>query len=310
MSPTVLITGAAGFLGKHVAAHFAANGWRVVGMDLLARENINVGAMSDYHRIALPSPNLGDLLRVEKPQAFIHCAGRASVPLSMDDPASDFRDNTVLTFEVLDALRRFAPRCRFILLSSAAVYGNPESLPISESHQPAPLSPYGFHKWQCELLCQEFSRIYDLATASVRIFSAYGPGLQRQVIWDICHKALVGAPLCLRGTGHESRDFIHATDIARALRTVVEKADCRGECYNLASGNEVTIGELARQLMKALGLGISAEFDGQASPGVPLCWRADISKIAALGFVPSIELKDGLDEVARWTVSQHIEQAQ
>src|SRR5438552_189686 len=79
------------------------------------------------------------------------------------------------------------------------------------------LSPYGYHKRQAELICEEFSRVYALPTAVARIFSAYGPGLRRQVVWDICEKALATGKLELRGTGAESRDFIHAADIARGL---------------------------------------------------------------------------------------------
>jgi UDP-glucose 4-epimerase len=117
----------------------------------------------------LPNPALGELLAAERPQVCIHCAGRASVPQSMKDPAPDFRDNTALTFELLNLLRQYVPGCRFLLLSSAAVYGNPRSLPVGEGDEVRPVSPYGFHKRQCELLCQEFSSIYGVPTASVRI---------------------------------------------------------------------------------------------------------------------------------------------
>jgi UDP-glucose 4-epimerase len=300
MSRTVFITGIAGFLGRHIARHFAQIGWRVAGVDALAPENVQLGPVVRYTRLQLPSSDLGPLLRELAPDACIHCAGRASVPLSMEDPAADFHGNTVLTFELLDALRRCAPRCRFILLSSAAVYGNPASLPVAESQSLAPLSPYGFHKRQCELLCQEFTATYAIPSLAVRIFSAYGPGLRRQIVWEICERLLTTATLALRGTGRESRDFIHATDIARALAVLAEKAPAEGEIYNVSTGRETTIRELAGLASNALDLRVDAHFDGTIRPGDPLNWRGDITKLSALGFTPAIPLEQGLAQVAHW----------
>ncbi len=301
---TVLITGVAGFLGRFIARQFAREGWRVVGIDVASPENAQLSPGTMYHRMQLPSPGLPDLLRALPPDVCVHCAGRASVPFSMKDPAADFRDNTVLTFELLDALRREAPRCHFLLLSSAAVYGNPASLPVTETQRTAPLSPYGYHKLQCELLCEEFSRIYALPTTVVRIFSAYGPGLRRQVVWDICERVLSSASLTLHGTGRESRDFIHASDIARALVLLAGQSTAQAEVFNLASGEETTIAQLADILLAALLRDTKPAFDGQATPGNPLTWRADIAKIRALGFTPSVTLEQGLRSVATWASAE------
>jgi UDP-glucose 4-epimerase len=222
----------------------------------------------------------------------------------MEDPAADFRDNAVLTFELLETLRTLAPHCRLLFLSSAAVYGNPSSLPVAETHRTAPLSPYGYHKLQCELLCEEFTRIYGVPTTIVRIFSAYGPGLRRQVVWDICERAFTESDLTLHGTGRESRDFIHASDIARALHLLAEKGGAEADVYNLASGEETTIASLADLLLSALLREARPIFDGRATPGNPLCWRADIGKIGALGFKPAITLEQGLRGVAAWCAAE------
>jgi UDP-glucose 4-epimerase len=304
MSKTVLITGAAGFLGRYVARQFLREGWQVLAVDDVPPENAPAGADVHFERMKLPDTRLTDLLRRAAPSVCVHCAGRASVPLSMDDPASDFQANAGLTFELLEALRRHAPACRFLLLSSAAVYGNPSTLPVAETHPIAPLSPYGYHKRQAELLCEEFSRIYALPTASARIFSAYGPGLRRQVVWDTCEKVLATGQLALRGTGAESRDFIHAADIARALHLLATNAPCEGEIYNVASGREATIAELAAILLDALGSSVKAIFDGAATPGNPLHWRAGIGKIGALGFAPAIPLEQGLRTTAAWCAAE------
>lgn len=301
---TILITGAAGFLGRHSAREFAQAGCRVVGVDVAAAENSGLGPNIEYARLTLPSPAFRELIRRTQPTALIHCAGRASVANSMSDPGADFRDGTVLTFEVLDTLRTAAPHCRFVLLSSAAVYGNPASLPVTEEHACAPLSPYGYHKQQSELLCEEFARLFAVPTTVVRIFSAYGPGLRRQVVWDICRQALTGPELRLRGTGGESRDFIHAADVARALRQIVEASPCTGEIYNLASGIETTIAELAERILRTLGRTIPVRFDGAQTPGDPRHWSADISRLRALGWEPRVTLEKGLESIAAWSAAE------
>lgn len=297
---SVLITGAAGFLGRHIARHFSREAWNIVGVDVVPPENAGTFPGETYHRIALPDPAFHSLLRGTKPDVCIHAAGRASVPLSLENPAADFRDNVGLTYEVLDAIRCEAPKCRFILLSSAAVYGNPAALPVTETQNLAPLSPYGWHKRLCETLVQEFAGVYAIPTLSVRIFSAYGPGLRRQVVWDICQRVLTTGKLSLGGTGMESRDFIHATDIARALMLLANDAPACGEIYNLATGQETTISELASLILRMLQSDIIPAFDGRSRPGDPLNWRADISLIRKLGFSPLVTLESGLSQFAAW----------
>lgn len=301
---TALITGVSGFIGRYVARHFFSQGWVVIGLDNAPPENAPLATLSHYHQLHLPTPELNNLLQQSAPDVCIHCAGRASVGLSVSNPSADFYGNTVLTFELLHALYRNVPSCRFIFLSSAAVYGNPESLPVSETQTCAPLSPYGFHKLQCEQLCLEFSKVYGLSTASVRIFSAYGPGLRRQVLWDICHKVITEKSLKLQGTGQESRDFIHALDIAEALKVVATKAPMQGEFYNLGTGREVNIAALADIVLNALKANQIPHFDQIVPVGTPLNWRADISKLQQLGFNPSIPLEQGVKTFAIWCCAE------
>lgn len=299
-SKTILVTGVAGFLGRYVARYFSQQNWTVVGVSHAPPENAPVASLAAYHQMRLPDPKLGDVLKQLNPQVCVHCAGRASVGLSMSDPVADFYNSPALTFEVLNALRLNAPACRFVFLSSAAVYGNPVSLPIAEAQSLAPLSPYGFHKLQTEQLCLEFAKIYGLSTASVRIFSAYGPGLRRQVIWDICQKAIEQDALVLQGTGQESRDFVHALDVARAIGVIADTAPMMGEAYNLATGREVTILELANLLLSALELDRVPQFDGVVPVGAPLNWQADISRLQALGFTPSVSFEHSIKTFAYW----------
>jgi UDP-glucose 4-epimerase len=303
-SQSVLVTGVTGFLGRYVARYFSEQGWSVIGISKSQSENAPALNLKNYYSIHLPDKEFNRIVQDSSPQVCIHCAGRASVGLSVTDPAADFYNNTILTFEILNALRLNAPSCRFIFLSSAAVYGNPESLPLTESQLPAPISPYGFHKYQSEQLCLEFAQVYGLSTASVRIFSAYGPGLRRQVLWDICQKAISQKSLNLQGTGTESRDFIHALDVTRALMLIANSAPMKGEVYNLGTGQEVSITELLNMILNILEYKVSLQFDGIVPVGTPLNWQADISKLKALGFNPQVSLERGVKAFVNWCIAE------
>ena len=299
--PTVLITGVTGFIGRYVARQLALMGWTTIGIGTRPPENAPQQNLTHYYQLALPSSELAAIIRHNEPQICIHCAGRASVALSVEDPAADFAVNADVTFSILNALRCWAPQCKVINLSSAAVYGNPQSLPIREDHTPRPISPYGFHKLVGEQLCSEFSTVYGLPTASLRVFSAYGPGLRRQVLWDICYKIITQNRLNLSGTGNESRDFIHVLDVVNAIVAIATSELMNGDVYNLGTGQEVTILALAQTILEALDCdSIIPEFDGVAPEGTPLNWQADITKLQSLGFSPSVPLDRGIKTFAYW----------
>jgi UDP-glucose 4-epimerase len=296
----VLITGVTGFIGRYVARQFAEAGWSVVGLGTRPPENAPKPDLLSYHPLVLPSADLAGIVQQVQPEVCIHCVGRASVDISVIDPAADFNASVAVTFNILDNLRLYAPKGKFIYLSSAAVYGNPETLPIRESENPNPISPYGFHKLMSEQLCAEFFKVYNLPTAIVRIFSAYGPGLRRQVLWDMCCKALTQNVLRLRGTGDESRDFIHGRDVAKALYMLAERAPCEAEVYNLGSGIETKIKELADLVLEQLSENIPVEFDGHQAVGNPINWRSDVSRIAKIGFTPEVTLERGVKVYVQW----------
>lgn len=297
---SVIITGAAGFLGRQIARHFSANGWTVIGTDASSEENAPISFLSKYISTRLPSEEFVRLVRDVQPNLIVHCAGRASVAHSVLNPQSDFEGNHVLTFSILETLRKYSNETRFILLSSAAVYGNPKELPISEESAVDPISPYGFHKRQAEFSCEEYSKVFGIKTCSLRIFSAYGPGLRRQVLWDLSSNILATGAFVVRGTGDESRDFIHARDVANATAIVAKNASMNGECYNLGSGRETRISDLARMLLISHGSSKPVEFDGARPEGTPVRWQADVHKIRDLGFIPECGIEEGISEYVAW----------
>lgn len=299
-SETALLTGATGFLGRQVARELSQAGWSVVGIATRARENAPMEHLTAYHALHLPSPELEAVVRSSEPSVCIHCAGRASVDLSMTEPGEDFRAAVGVTQDLLEALRRFAPDCRLVYVSSAAVYGQPDRLPVSEDQPLNPISPYGFHRILCERLCAEYAAVYGLATISARVFSAYGPGLRRQLLWDVCRRALTESELVLRGTGDETRDFIHGRDVARALIALAERGAGRGEAVNVATGTEQTVRSVATAILEEMRVDTPLRFDGAVHAGNPTHWRADISALNALGFAGEVPFDAGVAAYAAW----------
>jgi len=305
MDNVILITGVSGFLGRYLAQYLANKEHNVVGVDIVSPENSPSHFLKKYLSVKLPDPSFIQLIKEIKPTICIHCAGRASVNASMLDPYNDYIQGPELTFYILNYLHEIVPKCKVLFLSSAAVYGNPSTLPIQESFTPSPISIYGFNKWQSEIICREFYDIYKQPTASLRVFSAYGPGLRRQVIWDICQKALHEKKVCLHGTGNESRDFIHVFDIAKAIENVIKSAEFNGEAYNLGSGRQIEISYIANLVFDYMNLkNIVLNFSNIEPAGNPINWQADIHKISQLGFSPIIPFEEGLQSYVNWFLSE------
>ena len=297
----ILILGSEGFIGRTLTRSAIKKGWEVTGCDLTEA----TAADYAYYKVSLLSADLEQVFSDRSYDACINAAGSGNVPYSLAHPLSDFEANVSSVIHILEAIRKFNPDCRYLHISSAAVYGNPVQLPIMETAAQLPLSPYGWHKQMSEQLCLEYCRQFGVRTAVTRPFSVYGPGLRKQLFWDIYQKILQsGNTLELWGTGKESRDFIFVEDLVHALWLVLEKGNMQGECYNVAAGIETTISDAAQLFIKALEKKTNLIFNQHVRPGDPLYWRADISRLASLGFTPGYSLQEGLQITANW-ILQH-----
>ena len=308
MSPgTIVITGACGFIGAHCANLFVREHWRVVGVDRrrpstesTVRPVLDAFLLDEL--VAVDA--LADLVARERPRALIHAAGPASVEQSFRDPRGDFLAQVVPWTTVLEAVRRGSAQTRLVLCSSAAVYGAPGALPIDESAATRPISPYGFHKLVKEALLRQYVELHGLSGSAARIFSTFGPGLDQLAVFDLARKALRGDYTC-EGTGRETRDYLFVEDVAAALRTLAILAPGRGEAINVASGVETEIADLARRIAAHLGKShVRLSADGRTVAGKPERWRADVTRLAALGFAPSVSLSTGLARTLDW-IAEH-----
>ena len=272
---------------------------QVLGVDLISP--VDQTLFSDFRLAISTSEEIRLLLDAYQPNFLVNLAGNAQVAKSFLDPRGDFEGSTYLTSSILELVRTCSPNTKYLHASSTAVYGEPKQLPITEAAPLQPVSPYGFHKMMAEFLVQEYAQIFNVRAASLRIFSAYGPGLRKQLLWDLCQKCFAGGDISLSGDGTESRDFVHSSDIAKAINIVLKMGPLRGESYNIASGDEVTISKIARRVLSEFGVPIDRlYFSGISRDGDPHNWRADISLIASLGFLPSMKISDGVAEYVTW----------
>ncbi len=284
--------GASGFIGNACFKYFSVNN-QVTGVDCAGAPAKDLYIDADFI--------LTRTLISEKFDVILNCAGSSNIQGSFTDTGSDFKSNVVFVQQILDAVKTLSPSAKIINLSSAAVYGNPETLPIGENTQPKPLSPYGLHKLLAEQVMQEYARLSGLKTLSVRIFSAYGPGLKRQFFYDLYTKFnSENKQIHLTGTGGESRDFIYISDITRALELLMDKGEFNGSVYNLATQHESFIDHSARLFAGICGYKGEIKFSQKQFEGYPLNWKADTGKLTSLGFSPKVNLEQGLQLYFNW----------
>jgi dTDP-glucose 4,6-dehydratase/UDP-glucose 4-epimerase len=292
----LLVIGSKGFIGSNVLSHFSEQpNFEVWGCDVVTDYR-----SKRYFLIDATSADFSGVFQREAFDVCINCSGAASVPDSMVNPLRDYHLNTTNVFYILEAIRHFSPTCKFLNLSSAAVYGNPQQLPIKESDRVSPLSPYGWHKYQSELLCQEYSRVHNIATASARIFSAFGPGLQKQLFWDWYEKVRSGNDITLWGTGNESRDFIFIEDVVSAIQCIVDRAPFQAESINVANGQEVFIRDAIDIFKEASGISFTYAFNNEVRKGDPVNWVANITLLSEFGYAPKNSFKAGIQKYIRW----------
>jgi UDP-glucose 4-epimerase len=298
------VTGAKGFIGRHLARRLAANGATVAGIGhgIWVEEHALPWGVSIWINGDVSQANLDRLARrADLPQVIFHVAGGSSVGLSLQTPEEDFRRSVESTLQLLEWVRNHAAETRVVLASSAAVYGGGYSRPIREDDLPSPYSPYGYHKRFSELLFESYARNFGVRTATLRLFSVYGPHLRKQLLWDLCSR-LKTYPEVLRlaGTGDEQRDWFHVEDAAAYLAAIAQRASADGVVLNAGSGAGTSVRDIAGQVCAAWGHAPQLAFSGAGRPGDPACLVADVQRASAVGLRPSVEWRAGVGDYVAW----------
>ena len=297
----VLVTGGAGFIGSHIVDECLAAGHQVVVLDDLStgkRENLPDGV--PLHVLSVTDAAVEELVGQEGIEAIIHCAAQVGVPTSLSDPLHDADINVSGTVRLLQAARKHGIK-RFIFCSSAAVYGNPDYLPVDEAHPLRPMSFYGLSKKVAEEYIRMYHDLFGVPYIAFRFANVYGPRQsdgEGSVIPVFMNKMLNGHDVPIQGTGEATRDFLYVGDVARANVAAIE-SDVIGT-FNLGTETEVSVKDLAEML---------ARLTGYDRPPVHVAARiGDIDKstlkngnvIAALPWRPNTALEEGLKATIEW----------
>ena len=302
----VCVTGAAGFIGGHLAEALLREGHEVAGMDDFSSGKRETAALLAKHaKFTLIEASIADAEAVRRAvegaiQVF-HLAAIPSVPLSVAEPQRTTAVNVGGTVNVLEAARAARVR-RLVLACSCAAYGDGPEQPKHENLMPRPMSPYAAQKVACELFAQTYTRAYGFPCVALRFFNVYGPRQDPKseyaaAIPRFATRLLAGQRPIVYGDGLQTRDFVHVSDVVRAtlLAAVSEKAP--GEVINVGSGHSSSLIDLIATLKQVIG-GSTAnlEIDHQAPrAGDVRASFADISKARALlGYEPRVQLADGL----------------
>lgn len=302
---TIWITGGKGFIGRHLARLVSGHGNRVcgIGHGLWPAEEARKWGYADWCNGEIEAANLSQLAQASGlPNIVYHLAGGSSVGASFQRPREDFCRSVESTSRLLEWWRLNAPDARIVSASSAAVYGIAPAGPIPEDAAISPYSPYGSHKAMMESLCHAYAENFGLRVAIVRMFSVYGAGLEKQLVWDLCGKLAVAgnSPVVLGGTGRELRDWLHVSDAAALLWLAHAQCDVSCPVANGGTGIATSIREVAGMVCEAWGGGAGVEFSGIARAGDPPCLIADCTRAIQLGFKPGVMLAEGIREAVGW----------
>lgn len=296
----ILITGAKGFLGSNVSKYFKALGYETygighgglstdeskeIGLDYWKKDNVSISAILEFNQIF---------------DVIVHCGGSGSVGFSVEHPYDDFKKTVDGTLEVLEYMRVHNPNAHLIYPSSPAVQGEHPDEPIKEEYIGKPASPYGYHKKIAEDLCQSYSEKFALRVSIVRLFSVYGNGLKKQLLWDACNKILNSEnEVLFWGTGEETRDFIHVDDVVLLFDKILE-VNNSFMIINGGTGIKYTINQIVELIRNYLKKDIKIEFNNQVNIGNPQYYWANIEKLEKIEFCDFLEFEDGLKEYILW----------
>ncbi|GAB6878853.1 SDR family oxidoreductase [Halorubrum gandharaense] len=293
---SVCITGGAGFIGSHIADQLHDDATVTVYDDLSTGNTSNLPSGATL--VEGDVRNTAHLRQtVKQADLVFHQAAQVSVTRSIEDPVSSHETNLDPILTILEAAR--GTDTRVVFSSSAAIYGEPKYTPIDEAHPKDPNSPYGLEKLSADHYCRLYHDLYGVEAVALRYFNVYGPRQQAGdysgVISIFREQALAGDPITIEGDGTQTRDFVHVDDVVQANLLAATSEDAPGKAFNVGTGTQITIRELAEAVKDATNSDSEIVHvdprEGDIDESV-----ADISHAREiLGYDPKYDIHDGIE---------------
>jgi len=308
--PTFLVTGGAGFIGSHLCDALVRRGDSVRVLDDLStgsRTNLPPGVALIEADVADP-----DAVRaaIDGADGAFHLAAIASVARGVTDWLGTHRANLTGTITLLDAIRRRGTLIPVVYASSAAVYGDCLTVPISEDAECRPLSAYGADKYACELHARVASHVHGIPTTGLRFFNVYGP---RQdpgspysgVISIFCERVARGVSIDIFGDGQQTRDFVFVADVVAALLAAMQHPSTDAPVFNVCTGTPTSVLDLARIIADLAGTTLDVRHLAPRAGEIRHSTGDPHRARAAFGLGQPVPLRDGLRKVLDWLADGH-----
>ena len=305
---TYLVTGAAGFIGRSIAAELLARGQRVRGID-----NFSTGKHSNLvglEAMDFFEADINDAAAVTKACSGVDCifheAAIPSVPRSIEDPVGSNFAGISGTVQLLTAAKDAKVR-RLIYAGSSSVYGNAPTSPKSEDMQPRPISPYAVTKLAGEFYLQSFMQVYGLETVTIRYFNVFGPcqdptSHYSGVLAIFAQKMLAGETPTIYGDGEQSRDFTFIQNVVHGnlLASEAPAENVSGKVFNVATGNQISLNQTVEMMREITGYSGEVRY-AEARGGDVKHSLADIRRAKeAFGYEPQVMFREGLERTVAW----------
>lgn len=290
----VLVTGAAGFIGEYVVQELLNHQYSVVAIDNLSRGKKNrISLETTFYEADITNEEIEQIFQQEQPDFVIHLAAQSSVLESMEKPVEDCRANVLGTLNILRISNQYNVK-KFVLASSAAVYGNPVSLPVKEESKLVPLSFYALSKISAENYVHLYEKMFGLKSCILRFSNVYGPNQDNGVIASILNRISKNETPIINN-GSQTRDFVYVKDVAAACLTALVSHETG--VFHISSGIERTINEVFKLISQFTNKEIEPIINELDAAEIKRSVLSNEKARQILQWEPSFSLEEGLEEV-------------